>query len=147
VIVYHLGKRFFTSLVVRKLNDEEQQLVRSVLLVNELGLWMKSMKVDQRHSLVVLKRFLAIMPDAGRDAQAAALLHDIGKSLLQMGILSRVAATLIGPRTQRFSQYHRHEQLGIELLEAASCSTITIGYLRGSGDPDVVSALAIADNI
>jgi len=37
--------------------------------------------------------------------------------------------------------------LGIELLEAASCSTITIGYLRGSGDPDVVSALAIADNI
>ena len=145
--VYHLGKRFLTSLVVRKLNDEEQQLVRSVLLENELGLWMKSMKVDQRHSLVVLKRFIAIMPDAGRDAQAAALLHDIGKSQLQMGILSRVAATLIGPRTQRFSQYHRHEQLGIELLEAASCSTITIGYLRGSGDPDVVSALAIADNI
>jgi len=147
VNVYHLGKRFLTSLVVRKLNDEEQQLVRSVLLENELGLWMKSMKVDQRHSLVVLKRFIAIMPDAGRDAQAAALLHDIGKSQLQMGILSRVAATLIGPRTQRFSQYHRHEQLGIELLEAASCSTITIGYLRGSGDPDVVSALAIADNI
>ena len=145
--VYHLGKRFLTSLVVRKLNDEEQQLVRSVLLENELGLWMKSMKVDQRHSLVILKRFLAFMPDAGRDAQAAALLHDIGKSLLQMGILSRVAATLIGPRTQRFSQYHRHEQLGIELLEAASCSTITIGFLRGSGDPDVVSALAIADNI
>ena len=145
--VYHLGKRFLTSLVVRKLNDEEQQLVRSVLLDNELDLWMKSMKVDQRHSLVVLKRFIAIMPDAGRDAQAAALLHDIGKSQLQMGILSRVAATLIGPRTQRFSQYHRHEQLGIELLEAASCSTITIGYLRGSGDPDVVSALAIADNI
>ena len=58
--VYHLGKRFLTSLVARKLNDEEQQLVRSVLLDNELDLWMKSMKVDQRHSLVVLKRFLVI---------------------------------------------------------------------------------------
>lgn len=145
--VYHLGKRFFTSLIVRKLNDEEQQLVRSVLLDNEMGLWLKSMKVDKNHSLVVLKRFLAIMPSAGREAQAAALLHDIGKSQLQMGILSRVAATLIGPRTQRFSQYHRHEEIGIDLLEAASCSTITIGYLRGNGDPDVVAALATADNI
>ena len=145
--VYHLGKRFLTSLVARKLNDDEQQLVRSVLLDNELDLWMKSMKVDQRHSLVVLKRFLAIMPSAGRDAQASALLHDIGKSQLQMGIFSRVAATLIGPRTQRFSQYHRHEEIGIDLLEAARCSTITIGYLRGNGDPDVVDALATADNI
>lgn len=103
--------------------------------------------MDQRHSLVVLQRLNAILPNAGRDAQAAALLHDIGKTKSQLGVFSRVVATLVGPRTTRFLQYHQHENIGLALLQEFECSPETVGLLRGMGDPTVLAALSAADNI
>ena len=115
--------------------------------MSEMGLWMKYQNVHKRHSLVVLRRLNELLPTADRDAQAAALLHDIGKSQSQLGVLCRVVATIVGPRTRRFSQYHRHEEIGIGLLEDAGCSDATISLLKGVGDAQVIAALAAADNM
>lgn len=115
--------------------------------MSEMGLWMKYQNVDKRHSLVVLHRLNELVPTADRDAQAAALLHDIGKSQSQLGVISRVVATIVGPRTRRFSQYHRHEEIGIGLLEDAGCPDATISLLKGVGDAQVIAALADADNV
>jgi HD superfamily phosphohydrolase YqeK len=112
-----------------------------------MDLWGKYQNVDQRHSIVVLNRLNVLMPTAGREAQAAALLHDIGKSRSQLGVLLRVVATIVGPRTRRFSQYHRHEEIGIELLESIGSSDVMISLLKGVGDPQVIVALTAADNI
>jgi putative nucleotidyltransferase with HDIG domain len=122
-------------------------LVRSVLSPNEMHLWTKSAREDQQHSLVVLKRMLNIMPDAGQAAQAAALLHDIGKIESDLGTFLRVVATVVGPRTKRFAKYHDHEQIGLKMLEEAGSNPEIIALLSGNGDPKLVAILALADDI
>ena len=122
-------------------------LVRSVLSLNEMHLWTKSAREDQQHSLVVLKRLLNIMPDAGQAAQAAALLHDIGKIESDLGTFLRVVATVVGPRTKRFAKYHDHEQIGLKMLEEADSSPEIIALVSGNGDPKLVAILALADDI
>jgi hypothetical protein len=129
------------------LNGVELAQVQAILSEGEMGLWMKYQNIDQRHSIVVLHRLNVLMPTAGREAQAAALLHDIGKSQSQLGVLLRVVATIVGPRTRRFSQYHRHEETGIELLESIGSSYVMISLLKGVGDPQLIAALTAADNI
>jgi response regulator RpfG family c-di-GMP phosphodiesterase len=129
------------------LNGAELTQVQAILSEGEMGLWMKYQNIDKRHSIVVLNRLNVLMPTAGREAQAAALLHDIGKSRSQLGVLLRVVATIVGPRTRRFSQYHRHEEIGIELLESIGSSDVMISLLKGVGDPQVIAALTAADNI
>jgi putative nucleotidyltransferase with HDIG domain len=122
-------------------------LVQSVLSLNEMHLWTKSAREDQQHSLVVLKRLLNIMPDAGQAAQAAALLHDIGKIESDLGTFLRVVATVVGPRTKRFAKYHDHEQIGLKMLEEADSSPEIIALVSGNGDPKLVAILALADDI
>jgi putative nucleotidyltransferase with HDIG domain len=122
-------------------------LVQSVLSLNEMHLWTKSAREDQQHSLVVLKRLLNIMPDAGKAAQAAALLHDIGKIESDLGTFLRVVATVVGPRTKRFAKYHDHEQIGLKMLEEADSSPEIIALVSGNGDPKLVAILALADDI
>ncbi len=145
--VCHLCRRLFGSVFSRRLDEFELARVQAILPESELGLWMRYQNIDQRHSIVVLNRLHKLLPTAGREAQAAALLHDIGKSKSHLGVLLRVIATIVGPRTRRFSQYHRHEEIGIGLLEDAGCSNITIGLLKGIGDPQEIAALAAADDI
>ena len=45
--------------------------------------------------------------DVDRDEMAAALLHDVGKVECGLGTFGRVAATVVGPRTQRFRSVPR----------------------------------------
>ena len=143
----HLCRRFFSSILSGRLNGVELAQVHSILSAREMDLWGKYQNADKRHSIVVLNRLNVLMPTAGREAQAAALLHDIGKSRSQLGVLLRVVATIVGPRTRRFSQYHRHEEIGIELLESIGSSDVMISLLKGVGDPQVIAALTAADNI
>jgi putative nucleotidyltransferase with HDIG domain len=145
--VFHLCKRFTYSLCARRPDEAQIMLVQSVLSPNEMHLWTKSAREDQQHSLVVLKRLLNIMPDAGQAAQAAALLHDIGKIESDLGTFLRVVATVGGPRTKRFAKYHDHEQIGLKMLEEAGSSPEIIALVSGNGDPKLVAILALADDI
>lgn len=113
----------------------------------EFALWNTMPGRDRRHSLEVLERFDVLVPGAPRAARAAALLHDIGKTASGLGWWGRVAATIIGARGVVFSRYHRHEEIGAEMLVGVSEDS-TIGLIVSTDPTDpLAAALRRADMI
>ena len=150
--VVHLAKRLVGMMSRRQIADDDLRWVSSVLLDGESELWHALPVADQRHSLLVAERFNEALnradSEVSRDDIAAALLHDIGKTASDLGIIERVVATLVGPRTRRFHLYHAHEQIGAEMLAAAGSSVRTISLIDGTSlDRWVVEALRRADDI
>ena len=101
---------------------------------------------DRRHSIVVARRFMHARPDAVRDEIAAALLHDIGKIVTNLGTFERVLATIVGPRIDRWRRYHDHERIGSELCRDAGSSSTTLIILT-DGDHPVAGLIRSADDI
>jgi response regulator RpfG family c-di-GMP phosphodiesterase len=145
--IRHLVKRFVTSLSRRALSVEQLAWVRKHLLEDEFSLWTQMVASDQRHSLVVAQRFVALKPDVQRDHVAAALLHDVGKIESHVGITMRVVATLIGPRTKRLRAYHDHETIGLDLCIKAHSTTETLRVLRADSTDEISLLIHRADNI
>lgn len=85
-------------------------------------------------------------PPAKRTEQAAALLHDVGKTLSGLGWFMRIIATCVGSRSARFSLYHDHENLGAQMLQGIS-EQRTIDLVAGTAEDVVMVALRNADNI
>jgi hypothetical protein len=127
------------------IDDDDVEEVREVLSPEEFELWTKMGIPDRCHSIEVYKRFLVLCPGASVDEERAALLHDIGKIDSGLGTWMRVVATVVGPRTQRFRQYHDHESIGVGKLSGIS-SPRTIEVMT-SVDDDVAQALRQADNV
>jgi putative nucleotidyltransferase with HDIG domain len=118
------------------------------LLPAEARLWHLMPSADRRHSIEVARRFEAADPHPGREAMAAALLHDVGKARCDLGTFGRVAATVFGPRTQKFRLYHDHEQIGAEMLRDAGSADLTIALVDGTSvDVATLAALRTADEI
>jgi hypothetical protein len=88
---------------------------------------------DRRHAIDVARRFQEIRPGATRPEMAGALLHDAGKVQARLGPLGRVAATVVGPRTRRFRQYHDHEAIGANMAAQAGCDPATVALIGGRG--------------
>jgi predicted LPLAT superfamily acyltransferase len=120
--------------------------VERLLLLPEFELWWTMQPRDQRHSLQVYERFMRFYPPAKRTEQAAALLHDIGKTVSGLGWFMRIIATLVGSRGIRFTLYHDHENLGAQMLQGVS-EQRTIDLVGGTIDDVVMVALRNADNI
>ena len=117
-----------------------------VLNQAEFTVWTEMQYRDQRHSIAVLDRFDELAPTARTCERAAALLHDVGKNISGLGFVWRVAATLVGPRSRRFAEYHNHEELGAELLMGIS-DPRTVELVRGSAKDEVSLQLRAADDI
>ena len=100
---------------------------------------------DKRHSILVARRFVDLADEPSREQTAAALLHDVGKLASGLGTCARVLATIVGPRTARFRQYHDHERLGAEMLRAAGSAAATLELVQGAGP--AAAALRQADDI
>ena len=143
----HLVKRFLTSLSRRALSVEQLAWVRKHLVEDEFSLWTKMTLSDQRHSLVVAQRFVTLKPDAQRDHVAVALLHDVGKIESHLGVMMRVIATLIGPRTKRLRAYHAHEMIGLALCVEAHSTTETLRVLRADSTDEIALLIRRADEI
>lgn len=141
----HLARRFFGSLSRREPAASDVAWVRTQLLSSEAPLWQAMPLPDRRHSVVVARRFAQRLPDASRAEIAGALLHDVGKTKSGLGTLSRVAATIVGPRTDRFRRYHEHESIGVEMLRAAGSELATLDLIRGVGR--AADALRAADEV
>jgi hypothetical protein len=75
------------------------------------------------------------------------LLHDIGKTRSNLSTMQRVVATIVGPRTPRYALYHKHEQIGVELLHVAGSHSEVIAILNQTCNADVAAAFRVADNI
>ena len=142
----HLVKRAVGSLSQSPPSPVGTAKAQDVLNQAEFELWTAMQFRDQRHSIVVLDRFDALVPNALQSERAAALLHDVGKNVSGLGFLSRVIATLVGSRNRRFTEYHNHENLGAEWLSAIS-EPRTVELVRGSLVDEVSLLLQTADDI
>lgn len=141
----HLVKRFFGSLWPVGPNAAGTDWVRSQLLPAEYDLWASSSAADRRHSLGVAREVDSMLAEAPREVLAAALLHDIGKTVSGLGTYFRVAATLsaaVAGRetaelwvkgsgvTRRIGLYLKHPELGGDLLAVAGSDPLTIAWVR-----------------
>ena len=135
------------SLVPSQVQQIERQWVQSVLLPSEFDVWNNMMVQDRRHSVLVGRRFVKYRPTAMQSEIAGALLHDVGKSVARLGTFARVIATLVGPRTNRFRQYHDHESIGATMLRSIGSDELTISMVEGSCVGELRQALNRADDI
>ncbi len=142
----HLTKRFFGSLWPIGPNEADTQWVRERLLPAEYELWASSSAADRRHSFGVATDVQELLGgEAPREVLAAALLHDIGKTVSGLGTYFRVAATLsaaVAGRetaelwvkgsgvTRRIGLYLKHPDLGADLLEIAGSDPLTVSWAR-----------------
>jgi len=145
--IAHLTKRFVLSLVPSQVQQIERQWVQSVLSPSEFDVWNNMMVQDRRHRVLVGRRFVKLRPTASQGEIAGALLHDVGKSVARLGTFARVIATLVGPRTNRFRQYHDHEQIGATMLRSIGSDELTISMVEGSCVGELRQALNKADDI
>ena len=145
--ISHLAKRFVLSLVPSQVQEIERQWVHSVLTPSEFDLWNKLMAQDRQHSVLVGRRFVKNRPTSSNEEIAGALLHDVGKSAAHLSTLARVVATLLGPRTSRFRQYHDHEAIGAAMLRSIGSSELTVSMVEGSCVGELKDALTLADDI
>jgi hypothetical protein len=132
-VIWHLAARFFTSLSPKPPSAETEAWVAERLLPGEQALWDQMSNQDRRHSALVGQRFAAMDPQATRELVAGALLHDVGKIECGLGTFSRVAATLIGPRGERFTAYHEHEEIGARMAAEAGSAAATVELIAGGG--------------
>ncbi len=145
--VAHLAKRFVSSFSRRDVSDAELKMVRSTLSAGEHEMWIRFNKADRRHSVEVANRFVALRPGATRNEIAGVLLHDIGKIASNLSTLKRVVATIVGPRTKRFTLYHQHEEIGGDMLRRAGSHSEVIAMVNQTCSADVADAFRAADNI
>ena len=144
--LWHLVKRAVTSYSNDPLSGSDVERVERILLQQEFELWWTMPPRDQRHSLQVHERFMRFYPPAKRTEQAAALLHDVGKTVSGLGWFLRIAATVVGSRGVRFAMYHDHENLGVQMLQGIS-EQRTIDLVGGQVHDVVMTALRDADEI
>ena len=143
----HLVKRFVYSWSRKDVTEDELNMVRSTLTASEFNLWNQFSKADRCHSVEVAQRFAVLLAGASREHLAGVLLHDIGKIQSNLSTLMRVCATVVGPRTKRFTQYHQHEEIGITMLRHAGSHADVIAVLNQTCNAEVAVAFRLADNI
>ncbi|CAN5524998.1 hypothetical protein BH24ACT5_BH24ACT5_20850 [soil metagenome] len=149
----HLARRFVTSLSRRAPAAADESWARRWLSPAEVELWRAMSNQDRRHSVQVARRFADLRADEWGEAEppsaemAGALLHDVGKTVSSLGTFSRVVATVVGPRTERFRWYHDHEPIGAALAGRAGSHPVTIALINGHGPTAAATALRAADTI
>jgi HD domain len=146
VKVTHLARRFATSLSARPPSAADDEWARTWLASEEAKLWTAMPNADRRHAVEVSRRFLTRRPAASRAEMAGALLHDVGKVHSGLGTWGRVMATIVGPRSRRFRQYHDHEQIGANMAAQSEADPATVALIAGRG-PAAADLQAVDDSV
>jgi hypothetical protein len=134
----HLVRRFFGSLRARVASPNEQAMLAASLPESSLRLFVTQPAMDQRHALRAAARIPVDAP-ARPDLVRAALLHDIGKTPSNLGVVGRSVASLLAmahlPRTTRMRRYLEHGALGAEALAASGETGIVVAFAAHHGLP------------
>lgn len=130
---HHLVARFVWSLRAKPPGAADDEWAETNLLPGEVGLWRRMSDMDRAHSIKVARRFVAARPEATRAEVAGALLHDVGKIESGLGVWGRVAASIVGGRTERFRSYLDHERIGSDLAAAAGSAPATVDLIAERG--------------
>jgi hypothetical protein len=142
--IWHLAARFVTSLPPTPPPPADEAWADQHLLAGERDLWIELSNQDRRHSALVARRFVDVRPTASRAEISGALLHDVGKIECRLGTFSRVVATVVGPRTERFAAYHDHVAIGARMAAAAGSDPATVELIAGEGP--AYAALEVSDH-
>jgi hypothetical protein len=157
----HLVRRFVGSLWPAGPKPADAAWADERLLLGERELWRRMSRTDRRHAAGVARRVeRSLGSGATRPALAAALLHDVGKTVSGLGTWGRVVATLVGAARGRerpggsIGDYLRHADLGAVLLTEAGSDPLTVAWAREHHlpprawtiDTGVAQALKAADD-
>jgi hypothetical protein len=129
----HLSSRFFDYLRAKPLADEDRKTVTSILTAAEARIFFEQSEKDQAHgfeaALVVLGS-----GQSTNERLRAALLHDVGKRSAGLGVLRRVAASILIklglPLTRSMRLYRDHGPVGAADLEVAGSPQLVVEFAR-----------------
>lgn len=142
----HRVRRFFASLVPGRPSDQDLAWAGSFLTDDERRLFAKMAATDQRHLLGVARAVERHGVDGQapeRWVMAAALLHDVGKTVAGLGTYGRVVATLseaVGGAsmatawtessgfTRKVGLYLQYPHLGADLLQLAGSDERVVAW-------------------
>jgi hypothetical protein len=155
----HLVKRFFGSLRPGGPSHEDDGWARAHLTEREGRLWDRMSNPDRRHAAAVARRVERALGDEATDpVLAAALLHDVGKSVSGLRTYGRVVATLSAKAagrdmaeawtqtrgfTRRVGLYLEHDRLGGDLLAMAQSDRLTEAWAREHHRPEAEWSLPL----
>lgn len=147
----HRARRFFSSLRPGGPSGADEAWAQAKLLPRELDLWRKMSGPDRRHAVAVARRADEALGDAAsRPVLAAALLHDVGKTVADLRTYGRVIATLSGSFTdadthamwvqgrgftRKVGLYLTYPALGADLLTLAGSDELTVAWAREHHEP------------
>ena len=146
----HLTRRFFRSVHRKGPSATDETWATDQLLSAERDLWFDMSGRDRRHAIVVARQVAVTLgPQGTRPMIAAALLHDVGKTVCRFGLLGRVVATIIiatagraraATWTRGFKRqvalYARHPELGADMLARTGSDPLTIAWAREHHSPE-----------
>jgi len=152
--VYRVAQ--FMRALLGRVRSDELAVVDEYLTPLQRALFRRQSRYDQRHSLDVFFDLRA-QGETNEDLLQAALLHDVGKERLWLGV--RVAVVLLeafypeglrwlarrerwGPWRNPFFIHRAHPLRGAILAQAAGCSPTTVALIRRhqeplAGNPDI----------
>ncbi len=129
--LYLKVKRTLRFIFYRNLNINEQLDVSNHIVDdNLLNLYWNMSKADRQHSYEVFNRTKEKSED--RDLLLLSLLHDIGKSKIDAGVIFRILSDLGFISNNKSKNYLDHEHIGLELLKENNVSQDIIDYYNNN---------------
>ena len=129
--LYLKVKRTLRFIFYRNLNINEQLDVSNHIVDdNLLNLYWNMSKADRQHSYEVFNRTKEKSED--RDLLLLSLLHDIGKSKIDAGVIFRIFSDLGFISNNKSKIYLDHEHIGIEILKENNVSQDIIDYYNNN---------------
>lgn len=155
----HRARRFLRSVLARRTRPEDEAWAATHLSDAERRLFARMSAVDRVHSIEVARAVEANLDRLGmapgsedaRWVMAAALTHDVGKSVAGLGTYGRVMATLSGAAggadmgplwaqkrgmTRRIGLYLQYPQLGADLLAIAGSDERVVAWAAQHHEPE-----------
>jgi len=150
----HWSARFFTSIRPGRPAPDDEAWARGLLTGREGELFARMSNPDRRHAVAVAREVdatLAPSTDRRDTVLAAALLHDVGKTVSGLRTYGRVLATLSGALggrgwseiwqdstgfTRKVGLYLRYPILGAEMLQVAESDPWVIAWAREHHEPE-----------
>lgn len=145
----HRARRFFGSVFSTAPSAEDEAWARQWLTEREQALFARMRSVDRAHSLAVARavrsHFDRLEEDPPRWVMTAALMHDVGKTVPDLGTYGRVVATLSGwvggsdmaevwadttGFTRKVGLYLRYPALGADVLAVAGSDERVVAWAR-----------------
>lgn len=126
----HLSSRFFDVLLSRRLDTAERATVETWLTPDLAEVFFAQSGADQRHGYEA--GLYVIAAGAEPDLVVAAVMHDVGKRAANLGIVSRVVASLFImaglPLTPRMQLYRDHGMTAAAELAALGAPPLAIDF-------------------